>query len=214
MSARDAILAQLSRATPATLRPAAVAPAPVNGGSAVKIRRFAAGLQAASATFAVVSGPAAVPGAIAAYLAANSLPLRICPGEVPAAVDLRNAAQLEYGADRLPDDGGTLVTGCLAALAEEGVVVLASGTRQVAADAFLAATHIVIVESGQLLDGIDDLWPVLRQGPLPRSLHLIRGPSRTADLGVPSRLGAHGPLRVHVILVEPAYVECADPGDT
>lgn len=212
MNARDEILAKLSPATPAILQPTTAATMPARGRSATRIGRFAAGLQSASATFAVVDGPAAVPGAIAAFLAANSLPLRIHLGEVPAAVDLRNAAQFEHGAERLPGDGGTLVTGCLAALAEEGVVVLASGARQVAADAFLAATHIVIVESGQLLDGMDDLWPVLRQGPLPRSLHLIRGPSRTADLGVPSRLGAHGSLRLHAILIDPAYVECADAG--
>lgn len=212
MNARDDILAKLSRATPVIRRPAAAPRTPAPGGGAGRIGRFAAGLQAAAATFAVVNEPAAVPGAIAAFLAANSLPLRIHLGDVPAAAALRSAAQLEHDTEPLAGDGGILVTGCLAALAEEGVVVLASGARQVAADAFLAATHIVIVESGQLLDGMDDLWPALRQGPLPRSLHLIRGPSRTADLGVPSRRGAHGPLRLHVILVEPAYVECAAKG--
>jgi L-lactate dehydrogenase complex protein LldG len=207
MNARDDILAKLSRATPAIRRPAAAPRTPAPGGVAGKIGRFAAGLEAASATFAVVGEPAALPGAVAGYLAAHALPLRIHLGDVPAAAALRSAAQLEHDTEPLAGDGGILVTGCLAALAEEGVVVLASGPRQPAADVFLAATHIVVVESTQLLDGMDDLWPLLRHEALPRSVHLIRGPSRTADLGVPSRLGAHGPLRLHVILVDPAYVQ-------
>jgi L-lactate utilization protein LutC len=33
-------------------------------------------------------------------------------------------------------------------------------------------------------------------------MNWIVGPSRTADLGVPSKLGAHGPGRVHIIIVD------------
>lgn len=207
MSAREDILARLSRATAAPDRPSAVSAEPVAGAWATRLARFAASLQSASATHAVVATPAAVPGAVAAYLAGQFLPLRIQVGESPAAAELRGSGELACHDDGLAGDGGVLVTGCLAALAEEGVVVLASGPRQAAGDAFLAATHIVIVESGQLLDGLEALWPLLRRSRLPRSVHLIRGPSRTADLGVPSRLGAHGPLRVHVILIASPYVQ-------
>jgi L-lactate dehydrogenase complex protein LldG len=59
------------------------------------------------------------------------------------------------------------------------------------------------VSPEQLLDSLAGLWTALRgrAAPLPRMLNLILGPSRTADLGVPSRLGAHGPLRVHIVLI-------------
>ena len=74
--------------------------------------------------------------------------------------------------------------------------------------AFLAATHVVVVEPARLVDSLESLWALLRAAAIkPRMLNIIRGPSRTADLGVPSRLGAHGPLRVHVVLV-------GDPGAT
>lgn len=100
-------------------------------------------------------------------------------------------------------DGDTVVTDCLAAVAGEGVVVLCSGALHAPEKSFLAATHIVVVRAEQLVASLDALWPLLRSaGPLPRMVNLIRGPSRTADLGVPSRVGAHGPLRVHIILID------------
>ncbi|MEE8506129.1 MAG: LUD domain-containing protein, partial [Kiloniellales bacterium] len=39
---------------------------------------------------------------------------------------------------------------------------------------------------------------------LPRTVNLITGPSRTADIEQTILLGAHGPRRLHIILVEDA----------
>jgi len=36
---------------------------------------------------------------------------------------------------------------------------------------------------------------------VPRALNLITGPSRTADIEQTIELGAHGPKRMHVLLV-------------
>ena len=35
----------------------------------------------------------------------------------------------------------------------------------------------------------------------PRAVHFISGPSRTADIEQTVTLGAHGPYRVHIVLV-------------
>jgi L-lactate dehydrogenase complex protein LldG len=36
---------------------------------------------------------------------------------------------------------------------------------------------------------------------LPRTVNFITGPSRSADIGQKLQLGAHGPRRLHIILV-------------
>jgi L-lactate dehydrogenase complex protein LldG len=205
-TARDAILARLPAAAPA------VAPVPLpadgrlavnraNAPGALRLRRFVAAARSAAATVDEVRDVAGVGPALAAWLAAQGLAPDVwTSGEPPGLA--APPAGLRLVAGPMPADGATLVTGCLALLAEEGAVVLASGARHAAESAFLAATHVVVAPAGLLVDGLGDLWPLLRaRGALPRTLNIVRGPSRTADLGVPSRLGAHGPLRVHVVLV-------------
>ena len=36
---------------------------------------------------------------------------------------------------------------------------------------------------------------------MPRTLNIISGPSRTADIEQTIQLGAHGPRRLHILLV-------------
>jgi len=40
------------------------------------------------------------------------------------------------------------------------------------------------------------------QGQMPRTLNLVTGPSRSADIEQTLILGAHGPRRLHVIVVD------------
>ncbi|MCI4429444.1 MAG: LUD domain-containing protein, partial [Burkholderiales bacterium] len=37
--------------------------------------------------------------------------------------------------------------------------------------------------------------------PMPRSINIISGPSRTADIEQTIQLGAHGPRRLHILLL-------------
>ena len=52
----------------------------------------------------------------------------------------------------------------------------------------------------------EDAWDRLRaaegEGRLPRTVNFITGPSRTGDIEQTIQMGAHGPRRLHVILVE------------
>jgi len=48
---------------------------------------------------------------------------------------------------------------------------------------------------------------------LPRTVNLITGPSRTGDIEQRIQLGAHGPRRLHVVLVEDAPPPKADHAD-
>ena len=50
---------------------------------------------------------------------------------------------------------------------------------------------------------MEDAWDLMRAelGQLPRAVNYISGPSRTADIEQTVVLGAHGPYRVHIVLV-------------
>jgi len=114
------------------------------------------------------------------------------------------AAGIKAAVRPVERDGETAVTGCYAGVAGEGALVMLSSAGQPAELSFLPATHIVILPAEDLVADLEALWARLRaqfQGIMPRTMNFIVGPSRTADLGVPSKLGAHGPARVHIIIV-------------
>ncbi len=205
--ARDEILARLPRAarprTGGTGAGTSVSESPENFPKPKyrHLELFRARATAAAATVAEVGAPDEVAAAVVAYLRQWGLPLQVRLSAAPPGLQPGAVGELRCQSGTPQADGDTVVTGCFAAVAEEGVIVMASGAAHAAESAFLAATHVVVVGSGQLVGSLEELWSRLRTAPTPRLLNLVLGPSRTADLGVPSRLGAHGPLRVHVILV-------------
>jgi L-lactate dehydrogenase complex protein LldG len=175
---------------------------------AVSLQRFTTAARKAAATVAHVASTVAIPEAVHQYLRDHELPPRIVCGDDLPDIPWQTCAVLECSAGPIPSDGAVLVSGCLAAVAEVGAVALVGAGATHAAAPFLAATHIVVVDAGQLLGSLEALWAMLRgkygAARWPRSLCLMLGPSRTADLGIPSRLGAHGPLRVHIIVIDAA----------
>jgi len=56
----------------------------------------------------------------------------------------------------------------------------------------------------RILPYMEDAWNLARQelGALPRAVNFISGPSRTGDIEQTIVLGAHGPYRVHLVIVE------------
>lgn len=94
------------------------------------------------------------------------------------------------------------VTPCLAAVAETGSLVLASGAESPTTLNFLPETHIVVLYESQLVRHVDDIFPALRaMDPMPRAINFVTGPSRTADIEQTLEIGAHGPRRMHVLLI-------------
>jgi len=103
-------------------------------------------------------------------------------------------------------DHGDLVgiTGCFCAIAETGSLMLLSGPETFASAALLPETHIAVVPVSRIVDSLEDAFALVRseRGELPRATNIISGPSRTGDIEQTIVLGAHGPYRVHVILVD------------
>lgn len=94
------------------------------------------------------------------------------------------------------------ITPCIAAVAETGSVVTVSGYQTPATLNFLPETHIVLLRESQVVRYIDDVFPMLRDmSILPRAVNFLTGPSRTADIEQTLEIGAHGPRRMHVLLL-------------
>ena len=68
---------------------------------------------------------------------------------------------------------------------------------------FLGETHFVAIRASEIQGGLDDVWAHLRASGLdPRTVNLVTGPSRSADIGQTLQLGAHGPVALHVFVIE------------
>ena len=95
------------------------------------------------------------------------------------------------------------LTPCFAAIAETGTLMLISGAVTPTTLNFLPDTHIVVVNANQVVATYEDGWDRLRTGGgMPRAINFITGPSRTGDIEQRIELGAHGPRRLHIILVD------------
>ena len=94
------------------------------------------------------------------------------------------------------------VTNAVAGVAETGSIALCSGADTPATLNFLPENHIVVLYESQIVEHLEDVWSHLRgTSELPRALNLVTGPSRTGDIEITIELGAHGPRRMHVLLI-------------
>jgi L-lactate dehydrogenase complex protein LldG len=98
------------------------------------------------------------------------------------------------------------ITGCFCAIAETGTLMLCSGPESPATISLLPETHVAVVPVGRIVAGMEEAWKLARAelGELPRAVNFVSGPSRTGDIEQTIVLGAHGPYRVHIVLVDRA----------
>jgi L-lactate dehydrogenase complex protein LldG len=166
------------------------------------VGRFRARAEAGASTTERVAGLADVPAAAARYLEALNLPKSGCVW--PALAGLAwSAAGVSLEPRAAKGDDGIGVTGVYCALAETGTLMLVSGPQTPGSVSLLPETHIAVVPVASIVPCMEDGWERLRaeQRSLPRAVNFISGPSRTADIEQTLILGAHGPYRVHIILV-------------
>lgn len=151
-----------------------------------------------------------IPMCIARYLDALVLPPELAAQKSHQGVCWPEFATLDWtgaglaivacpttGDDRLG------ITGVFCALAETGTLVLTAGANAPTATALLPDTHVAIVSAARIVRGMEEAFSLLRteHGMLPRAVNFISGPSRTGDIEQTIVLGAHGPYRVHIIVV-------------
>jgi len=95
------------------------------------------------------------------------------------------------------------ITGCFCAIADTGTLMLCSSRASPAAVSLLPETHVAIVPVSRIVPFMEEAWALVRRelGALPRAVNFVSGPSRTGDIEQTIVLGAHGPYRVHIVLV-------------
>lgn len=166
------------------------------------IPRFRARAEGMQGTTDLVDGWQAVPEAVARYLRANALPSTGCVWPLLGGIDWP-AAGLELAGREARGDDLVGVTGAFAAIAETGTIMLVSGPGSPASVSLLPETHVAVVPAARIVPHMEDAWDLARSelGALPRAVNFISGPSRTADIEQVMILGAHGPYRVHLIVV-------------
>jgi L-lactate dehydrogenase complex protein LldG len=164
-------------------------------------------------TVSRVAAATEVPGAVAEYLANHNLPAEITMAPDPA-LDVypwgaRPLLQIRRG--RAEDHDQVSVTGAFAAIAETGTLMLTSGTDRPTTLNLMPDTHIVVLRADQVVGPYETAWARLRAeqaastaaaNTMPRTVNFITGPSRTGDIEQRIQLGAHGPRRLHIVLVE------------
>ena|SRR5712691_799770 len=166
------------------------------------VARFRARAEAMQSTTDEVAARVEVPAAVARYLKAGSLPLAGCVWPQLADLDWKGAGlALEPREANGSDAVG--VSGAFAAIAETGTLVLASGPDTPATASLLPETHVAVVSVRRIVAHMEDAWALAREEfrQLPRAINFVSGPSRTADIDQQIVVGAHGPYRVHIIVV-------------
>ena len=166
------------------------------------VARFRARAEATQCTTEELTAKAEVPAAVARYLKSSDLPLAGCVWPQLDDLDWKGAGlALEPRAANGDDAVG--VTGAFAAIAETGTLMLASGPDTPATVSLVPETHVAVVSAGRIVTHMEDAWSLARDElrQLPRAINFVSGPSRTADIDQTIVLGAHGPYRVHIILV-------------
>jgi L-lactate dehydrogenase complex protein LldG len=209
MTARDEILSRIRAGRREAKSYPGSGPTPGRGqvSGAERKALFVRMAQAAAASVDEIASRAEVPALVKTYLSRHNL-----PAEARLAPDPR-ITELDWGSQPLLSTsvGGTdgshavSVTGAFAGVAETGTLALTSGAPAPTLLNFLPETHIVVVDAKDLAGSYEELWAKLKEqygAEMPRALNLVTGPSRSGDIEQTILMGAHGPKRLHIILVD------------
>ena len=155
---------------------------------------------------------AAVPAALAEYLAAQNLPSRfvLAPNPEFEGIPWTDRPLLTFERRRAQASDQVSLQHGWAGIAETGTLMLPSGPGRPTTLNLLAETEVVVLRASTIVGAYEEAWDRLRAeshdvrsgGFMPRNIMFVTGPSRSADIEQTLELGAHGPRRLHVILVD------------
>ena len=171
-----------------------------------KVALFCQWAAANNATVARVSVPE-VPGEVVGYLARNNLPASAAMAPSPHldGYDWPSQKMLSLRRGRAEATDHVSITGAFAGIAETGTLVMTSGPEHPVSLNLLPDTHVVVLREADIVSGYEDVWARLRarygKNAMPRTVNTITGPSRTGDIEQAMELGAHGPRRMHIVVV-------------
>ena len=153
-----------------------------------------------------VPNAASVPGAVADYLASHNLPSEMVMSPHPElqAIPWGDRPLLRIWMGRAEDTDLVSVQHAFAAVAETGTLMFPSAPERPVTINLLPDTAVVVLRTSRIVGPYEDAWDLLRAeiGGMPRNVMWVTGPSRSADIEQTLELGAHGPRRLHIVLIE------------
>jgi L-lactate dehydrogenase complex protein LldG len=191
-------------------RPRGIIPGRVDCDPAGLVDLFTAQAQAVDASVDRVAAFEDVPDSIATYLADHNLPsdLRVAPDPQLDGIPWDRRPTLSVSRGKTDGDDEVSITGAFAGIAETGTLMLHSGPESPTTLNYLPDTHVAVIRASQIKGAYEDGWDALRAmmkdrpDYLPRNVNFITGPSRTGDIEQTILTGAHGPRRLHIIVVD------------
>lgn len=166
------------------------------------IARFKLESENLKSSVATLDSVAYVPREVARYLDEIGVKKELVGWSAYAALPWGDAA-ISYRVRAVDGDDQVGLTGSFCAIGETGTLLLLSSPTTPKLTALLPETHICIVNKTRIVPTMEDAFELLRseKKQLPRATFFVSGPSRTADIEQTIVIGAHGPYRVHVIVV-------------
>ena len=165
------------------------------------LQRFITQLETVAGTYEHIRSINQFPKAVLAFMKQHQLQSEVlCDAKLQVLCQwsaeislLRRAAQA----------GDNISVGyAFAGIAETGSIAMLSGENNPTSFNFLPDNQIVLLEKKNIVSHIEDVWQALRHQALsPRTVNIITGPSRTADIEQTIQLGAHGPRHLHIVIV-------------
>jgi L-lactate dehydrogenase complex protein LldG len=201
-TARDEILARIRAVDRA--RPAPVERGYRRTGSlshAARVELFAARVADYRADVRHVEAGGIADAAATAFRSRGAARI-VIPAGVPEAWRTEELELVEDGglsASDLDELDGVL-TGCTAAIAETGTIVLSAGESEGRrALSLVPDLHVCVVRSGQIVELVPEALALVEPR---RPLTLVSGPSATSDIELSRVEGVHGPRTLVVLIVD------------
>ena len=165
--------------------------------------RFLAKLTKVAGTYVEIASDAEIVQTVSDYLAAQNLPHRLVVAPHPLLAKVIWPEGWDVASRRAQGDDRISLAVAFCGIAETGSLMLLSGPDSPTTLNFLPDDFLCVLPASRIVPRMEDAWALLRaeRGSPPRATNLITGPSRTADVEQTIQLGAHGPRRLHVLLI-------------
>lgn len=174
-----------------------------------KIDRFVEQVVQQYATVDTLPSLDNLPEYLTKWLRQQNLPQEIVIAPILEDLDWQDnpSIRIRTGAATTADMVG--VSMAYGAAAETGTVMMISGENTPTTLNFVPDVEIIVLSKKDISAGMEGCWDQLRAyrdevGQMPRAVNYITGPSRTADVEATMVLGAHGPRRLHLLLIDEA----------
>jgi L-lactate dehydrogenase complex protein LldG len=165
-----------------------------------RIERFLTQLDKVAGSYTRLDRMDAVPQAALDFLVqlGDDRRLLVAPDEALRALTWPEALQRTEDPAQSRHHAAALITAAFG-VAETGSLVLPSAAHRPPSMQLLPDHLLVVLRADDVVDYMEEVWARLAE--LPRTVTFMTGPSRTADVEQTIQIGAHGPRRLHVLLV-------------